>query len=58
MFEKYFKFLGMPLTLSEFSVEMDFEKMANDITNNGTINVPGFVELSKEDVLKIFNSCK
>ena len=58
MFEKYFKFLGMPLSLSEFNVEMDFEKMANDITNNGTIKVPGFVELTKEDVINIFNSCK
>ena len=58
MFEKYFKFLGMPLKLSEFNVEMDFEKMANDITNNGTTKVPGFVELTKEDVINIFNSCK
>ncbi len=58
MFEKYFKFLGMPSTLSEFNVEMNFMKMADDITNNGTTKVPGFVELTKDDVIKIFNSCK
>ena len=48
----------MPSTLSEFNVEMNFMKMADDITNNGTTKVPGFVELTKDDVIKIFNSCK
>ena len=58
MFKNYFKFLGMPVSLSEFNIEIDILRMANDITNNGTTKVVGFIELSKNDVIEIFNSCK
>ena len=57
-FKNYFKFLEMPTTLSEFGFEIDIERMANDITKNGTIKVPGFIELDKNDVIKIFEISK
>ena len=57
-FKNYFKFLEMPTSLSEFGFNVDIERMANDITKNGTITVPGFIELNKNDVIRIFESCK
>ena len=57
-FKNYFKFLEMPTTLSEFGFDIDIERMANDITKNGTIKVPGFIELDKNDVIKIFEISK
>ncbi len=57
-FKNYFKFLEMPTSLSEFGFDIDIERMANDITKNGTIKVPGFIELNKNDVIKIFEISK
>ena len=57
-FKNYFKFLEMPTTLSEFGFDIDIERMANDITKNGTVKVPGFIELDKNDVIKIFEISK
>jgi len=57
-FKNYFKFLEMPTSLSEFGFDIDIERMANDITKNGTTKVPGFIELDKNDVIKIFEISK
>ena len=57
-FKNYFKFLEMPTSLSEFGFDIDIERMATDITKNGTIKVPGFIELDKNDVIKIFEISK
>lgn len=57
--KEYFKFIGMPTTLSELNIkEEDYLPMANRITKNDTITVPGFVKLDKKLVLSIFDKIK
>ena len=46
------------MSSGEFGFDIDIERMANDITKNGTIKVPGFIELDKNDVIKIFERGK
>ena len=55
----YFKSIKMPVTFKELNIfETDFLPMANRITKNDTITVPGFVKLDKKLVLSIFNKIK
>lgn len=56
---EYFKSIGMPVTLSELNIkESDHLPMANRITKNNTILVPGFVKINLEMVLSIFDKIK
>lgn len=56
---EYFKSIGMPITLSELGIyESDHVSMANRITKNDTVLVPGFVKLDKELILSIFDKIK
>lgn len=57
--EEYFISLDMPITLSDFDVEITDEaidEMAAKCTMNG--NIGGFVSLSKEDIITIFEIAK
>lgn len=57
--EAYFKNLDMPTTLHDLGINFSkIEEMANRITNNDTITVPGIKELTKKDVIAIFNLAK
>lgn len=57
--EEFFKMLNMPTKLVEVGVSCDdIEVMANRITKNNTIKVPGFVELDKDLIIKILNLIK
>ena len=57
--KEYFKSIGMPVTFKELNIsEDDFEPMANRITKNDTVFVPGFVKLDKKLVLSIFDKIK
>ncbi len=56
---EYFKSIGMPVTFQELNItEKDFLPMADRITKNDTILVPGFVKIDKKIVLDIFNKIK
>ena len=57
--ENYFKKLDMPVRLSDFGVKItdsDIVEMASKCTESG--NIGGFVSLSREDVISIFNLMK
>ena len=57
--EAYFKSLDMPTTLHDLGIDFSkIEEMADRITNNDTITVPGIKELNKQDVIEIFNIAK
>lgn len=57
--KEYFKSIGMPVTLSELGIsENDHLPMANRITKNDTILVPGFIKIDKKVVLSIFDKIK
>ena len=59
MLEEYFKEIGMPTTFKELDIDFDsFDAMASRITKNDTVNVPGYLEVTKQDVLEIFNLAK
>ncbi len=59
MLEEYFKEIGMPTTFKELDIHTDsFEPMASRITKNNTVSVPGYLEVTKKDVLDIFNLAK
>ena len=56
---EYFKSIGMPVTFQELNItEKDFLPMADRITKNDTVLVPGFVKIDKKIVLDIFNKIK
>ena len=49
----------MPTTFSDFNISKDeYIEMANRITKNNTVLVPGFVKLDLELVLSIFEKIK
>ncbi len=53
--KEYFRSLGMPTTMAELGIpESAYEDIANLTTANGTKLVPGFRQLSKEDLLAIY----
>ena len=55
----FFKEIGMPTTLSDFNISKnEYIEMANRITKNNTVLVPGFVKLDLELVLSIFEKIK
>ena len=56
---KYFKEIGMPSSLSEFSITEDsFEEMAEKCTNYGERILPGLIEYGKKEIIDILNLCK
>lgn len=59
MLEEYFKSIGMPTTFSELNIsENEFEPMAQRLTKNDTIKVPGYLVISQKDVIDIFYLAK
>ena len=57
--ENYFKEIGMPTSFKELDISSEhFEPMASRLTKDGKINVPGYLEVTKNDVLEIFNLAK
>ena len=53
--KEYFCSLGMPTTMAELGIpESAYEDIANLTTANGTKLVPGFRQLSKDDLLAIY----
>ena len=55
----FFKEIGMPTTFSDFNISKEeYIEMANRITKNNTVLVPGFVKLDLEIVLSIFEKIK
>lgn len=58
-FENLFKKLGMPTCLSDLNIYEDsFEKMANNLTLNGTKVIHGFIDLDKTTVMNILKLAK
>jgi alcohol dehydrogenase YqhD (iron-dependent ADH family) len=52
--EKYFRSIGMPVTLKELGVPEDrFDEMASKATGNDTYTIGQFVKLKRADVLNI-----
>lgn len=57
--EEYFKSIGMPTTFKELEIDSsEFEPMADRLTKGDTIKVPGYLDITKEDVIEIFNLAK
>lgn len=57
--KSYFKNLGMPTTWEELNIDTTkLEEMANRLTKNDTVLIPGIKGLNKKDVLKIFQLAK
>lgn len=57
--EEFFKSLKMPVTLDELHIDLDkINEMATRITKNDTVKVPGIINLTKEDVINIFELAK
>lgn len=57
--ESYFKDLNMPITLYDLNIDMSkLEEMANRLTKNDTVMVPGIKPLNKNDILEIFKIAK
>ena len=52
----YFKSLGMPITLSELGVSPDeYGTLADMITMGGTITIPSYIPIGREEILEIFS---
>lgn len=52
----FFKQIGLPTSFSEANLPCDkFEEMANKCTNNDTKTVVNFVQLTKSDIINIYN---
>ncbi len=53
--ESYFRSLNMPVTWDELGIDITkFEEMANRLTKNDTVLVPGIKGLNKFDIINIF----
>lgn len=53
--KEYYHSIGMPVTLAELEVyPEDYEKVADNITKNGTISVASYVPLDKAAIMEIF----
>lgn len=51
----YYHSIGMPVTLAELEVyPEDYEKVADNITKNGTVSVASYVPLDKAAIMEIF----
>jgi len=55
--EDFFKFIGMPLKLSEFKISECAERLADLCTFGKTRVVPSYIELDYEKIKEIFESC-
>lgn len=56
---KFFKSIGLPVTLSDAGISDDkLEEMADKCTNNGAWTIGNFVILTRDDVLQIYNLAK
>lgn len=56
--EKYFKSLGMPLTLGELGIgEESIKEMAAKCTNYGTRLLPGFMRYEEKELEEIYRLC-
>jgi alcohol dehydrogenase YqhD (iron-dependent ADH family) len=56
--ERFFKSIGMPLTLGELGIGEDsIEEMAIKCTNYGERVLPGYIEYKKEDIIEILRLC-
>ncbi len=54
--ELFFKDLGLTNNLSDLNIDdKHFEEMANRICGNGIVE--GFIDMNKEDIVKIFKNC-
>ncbi|MDF1616787.1 iron-containing alcohol dehydrogenase [Petrocella sp. FN5] len=57
--ENFYNLIGMPTRLSQVKIDdLRFEEMANKATNNGTTTMGSFVQLTKSDILAIFELAK
>jgi len=56
--EKYFRFIGMPLSLREFDIPKDsIPRLADLCTFGKTRTIKSYIDLDYETVSDIFNSC-
>ena len=56
--EEFFRFIGMPLTLSELDVPKEsLERLADLCTFGRTRTIKSYTELDYDKILKIFKSC-
>ncbi len=54
--KNYFKQIGMPTTMKELGIEpKDYEKIADKSTNKGEKTVESYIQLTKEDIIAIYN---
>lgn len=57
--EEYFRKIEMPTTFKDLGIsETEFSPMANRLTKNDTVKVPGYVELDYQAIMEIFELAK
>ena len=57
--EEYFREIEMPTTFKDLGIsETEFSPMANRLTKNDTVKVPGYVELDYQAIMEIFELAK
>lgn len=57
--EEYFREIEMPTTFKDLGIsEIEFSPMANRLTKNDTVKVPGYVELDYQAIMEIFELAK
>ena len=57
--EEYFRKIEMPTTFKDLDIsETEFSPMANRLTKNDTVKVPGYVELDYQAIMEIFELAK
>ncbi len=51
----YFKSIGMPITMAELGVTPDeYDELADMITMGGTITIPSYIPIGREEIFEIF----
>lgn len=57
--EKYFRELNMPTRFKDLNIEQNtFPLLANQLTKNDTIKIPGYIDLDYKSILEIFEIAK
>lgn len=57
--EKYFKELNMPIRFKDLNIdESIFSLLANRLTKNDTVKIPGYIDLDYNSILEIFEIAK
>lgn len=57
--EKYFRDIEMPTSFKELNIdEKDFSPMANRLTKNDTVKIPGYIQLDYQAIMEIFELAK